>query len=81
MKPNTEIAIARTPVNSSQIESVGYHAPSKTMEIEFKGGSTYRYGNVEPHDHANLIGADSVGSHFHKHIKHNSAKHPYQKVS
>lgn len=73
----------RTPVTSSQLDSVGFDAKSNVLEIAFKnykGGapSVYQYTGVAPADYANLMAADSKGKHFGAHIK---GRFPYKKVS
>lgn len=73
----------RTPVESSQLHSVGFDAPTGTLEIAFKnhkGGepSVYQYTGVAPADYAKLMMADSKGRHFRQEIK---GKYPYKKVS
>lgn len=40
-----------------------------TAEVRFKGGSHYRYKAVPAEAHAALIGAESVGKHFHAHVR------------
>jgi len=57
------------PVTSSQIESVGYDADAKELHVRFHRGGHYAYPETPPEDHAALIGAKSVGSHFIKNIK------------
>lgn len=59
----------RSPVQSSNIVSVGHDPNSNTLEVEFKGGSVYTYHDVDADKHAALMAAESVGSHFHQHIK------------
>ena len=59
----------RTPVKSSNIVSVGHDPETNTLEIEFKGGGVYSYDGVSAAKHSALMGADSIGSHFHAHIK------------
>jgi XTP/dITP diphosphohydrolase len=54
----------RIPVDSSDIVSVGYDAPSRTLEIEFHGGRVYQYRNVDPDIHDQLLRADSHGQYF-----------------
>lgn len=61
----------REPVKSSNIVSVGYDSAEKAMEVEFKSGGVYRYNGVPAHIHQEFVGADSIGSHFHKHIRSN----------
>jgi len=61
----------RSPVNSSNIESVGYDSDSLTLEVEFKGGSVYQYYDVPSHVYENFISAESLGSYLHHSIKNN----------
>jgi hypothetical protein len=72
--------MTRTPVDSSQIKTVGYDASSRVMHVEFQDGEVYAYQNVLPHQHQQLMTADSVGSHFHARFK-NNPQHPYSKVN
>lgn len=63
------------PVESSNIHSIGYDPATRTMRIAFrdrKNGATrlYEYQGVSPVEHAALIKADSVGGHFHAHVRH-----------
>lgn len=60
-----------TPVKSSNIEAVGYNAETKTLTVQFKGGGTFKYGDVPENVHAAMMVADSVGKYFHKHIRSN----------
>ncbi len=75
------------PVKSSQIAAVGYDPETKKMRIQFAShrdgtnGSTYEYDNVEPQDHADLIGAKSIGSHFKTVIKPQKERWPYTKLT
>ena len=61
--------ITREPVSSSNIKSVGYAPDDKTMSVEFSDGSVYHYHDVEKDVYNSLIGAKSVGSHFHQAIR------------
>lgn len=54
---------------SSTIDSVGYDPAHQRLKVRFKSGGTYQFEGVSPEDHAKLITAESVGKHFHKHIK------------
>lgn len=58
-----------TPVNSSNIKAVDYDPITKTLTIEFHSGGMYDYHDVTEAEHGHLIGAKSIGSHFHQHIK------------
>lgn len=78
-------AIQMDPVDSSQIHSIGYDAENSTLAIRFKNKdglptSLYHYRNVTADDFAAFRGAESIGSHFYKHIKPFADKYPYVKV-
>ena len=62
------MAMKWTPVKSSHLARVGYHAPSKTLAIQFHGGATYHYPGVDSATHAGLITAASPGSYFRNQI-------------
>ena len=57
----------RQKVNSSNIQSVGYDAQRKVLEIEFKNG-VYHYTGVAPFIYKKLLSAKSAGKFFHQHI-------------
>lgn len=59
----------RKPVKSSHINSVGYDAPNRKLEVEFSSGDVYEYANVLPGEYAALISAKSIGSFFASRIK------------
>lgn len=61
-------------VTSTNIKSVGYDLKKQELTITFHGGSKYLYKDIKPDAVCNLLFADSVGSHFHKNIKHLNAK-------
>jgi len=63
-------SMTRQPVQSSNLKSVGYDPATKKMQVEFSGsGQVYEYDGIEPHEHQQLVGAASVGSHFSQHIR------------
>ena len=86
---NTEIkarpVIAMDAVESSQISHLGHDPETHTLAIQFPSksgsGSLYHYANFTVEQFAAFKGADSIGSHFAKHIKPHADKHPYVKVS
>lgn len=51
-------------VKSSNIASVGYHAPESALFIRFKSGGLYRYEDVPPEAHRAFMEAESYGRHF-----------------
>jgi hypothetical protein len=78
------IQIALDSVESSQLNAIGYDAETQTLAIQFKSktgvGSTYQYSNFTPEDFAAFKGAESIGSHFYKHIKPFPEKYPYIRI-
>lgn len=58
-----------TPVTSSNLASVGYDEPSKTLEVTFKNGSTYAYSGVPKSEHDALMAASSHGKYLNSNIK------------
>jgi hypothetical protein len=69
--------VKRDPVSSSNIVSVGYDAPSETLEIEFMSGSVYQYYNVPQSIYDAFIAAPSAGQFFAYQIKN---AFPYSRV-
>ncbi|MFD3166436.1 KTSC domain-containing protein [Herpetosiphon sp. NSE202] len=68
----------RTPVDSSNLASVGYDPTDQTLEIEFNNRSIYQYSNVPEEVYAELMSADSHGRYFNHNIK---GAYPYRQVS
>jgi hypothetical protein len=54
--------VLRTVVDSSSVRSVGYDARQRELELEFTGGSVYRYFDVPVEVYRGLLRADSIGS-------------------
>lgn len=82
--------MTRTPVDSSNVHSIGHDATG--MEVQFHrtgcsrmskppkgetiqagcnciGGQVYHYPGFPAEDHAALMAAPSIGSHFMKHVR------------
>lgn len=56
--------------DSSQIQSYGYDAATKTLAIHFRAGkNVYTYPGFEPEQFAAFDGSESKGRHFGQHIK------------
>lgn len=68
----------RIPVESSDIVSIGYDEPSRTLEIEFQNDRVYRYRDVDPEVHAQFMRADSYGQFFSTFI---TRRFRYEKVT
>ena len=67
----------RQSVSSSNLAPVGYDPSSETLEIEFKGGTIYRYFNVPSFVHEQLMSANSHGVYFNANIKD---KYPFERA-
>lgn len=58
-------------VTSSDVDSVGYDASTKTMRVRFKKGGSYDYSDVSQEMFDGVMGAESVGRYLHREIKPN----------
>ena len=58
-------------VSSSSISHIGYDPESQTMHVRFHSGHTYSYAGVTQEQHDAFVNADSIGGHFHRHIRPN----------
>ena len=68
----------RKPIKgSSNISEIGHDAVTNVLEVKFLNGGVFRYHGVDAAKHAALMGADSVGKHFHANIK---TQHKHSKV-
>lgn len=61
----------RQPVQSSNIDSVGYDSEENILQIKFKSGGIYNYHNVPKRIYTTLLAAPSKGKFFHQEIKGN----------
>lgn len=81
----TPLSIALDAVESSQIAAIGHDPETNTLAIQFAAksgtGSVYHYSNFTADDFAAFKAAESIGSHFGKHIKPFADKYPYVKVA
>jgi hypothetical protein len=61
--------IKREPVESTAIASVGYSKRLHALEIEFRNGAIYRYLEVEPSVHRDLMNAKSKARFYDDNIR------------
>lgn len=59
----------RTPVQSSNIASIGYDEGEKVLEVEFHSGAVYQYEDVPPEVHGDFMNASSAGRFFSENIR------------
>jgi hypothetical protein len=58
----------RQVVTSQIIHSVGYDTEARTLEVQFRNGWVYRYGDVPAEIHRALMAADSHGRYLKRNI-------------
>lgn len=63
------------PVNSSNLQAVGYNSELKELTIQFHSSGIYTYMEVPQHIYEGLMAAPSKGSYHHEHVK----GYPYRK--
>jgi uncharacterized protein len=61
-------AMEREPVTSSNVVSVGYDAPTETLEVEFKNG-VYQYYNVPQPIIDQMMASESIGKFLNVYVK------------
>jgi len=60
-----------TTVDSSMINKYVYNFHTKTLKVEFNGGTLYEYSKVDPELYDELCKAESTGKFFNEKIKNN----------
>lgn len=50
------------PVKSSNVTAIGYDPETQTARVQFKGGATYRYAEVDPELFESIQTSESIGS-------------------
>lgn len=77
-------AIELQPVDSSQIEAIGYDADTETLAVRFNGkgrpGSLYHYRGVSLTEWHALQDAPSKGSYFIRNIKPHPDRYPFTRI-
>lgn len=56
-------------VKSSTISHVGYDPATQELRVRFARGGEYLYKGVTEQEHADLMGAESIGKHFQARIR------------
>lgn len=67
----TTLQIPMVRVDSSNIHSIGYDRPSKTLRVKFLEGAVYDHFNFPSNEHRKFMAATSKGGHYNAHIKDN----------
>ena len=61
--------IHHTAVESHGVAAVGYSKRLHALEIEFRHGGTYRYLDVPPAVHREMLACDSTARYYNSHIR------------
>ena len=62
--------IELTPVESSNVDSIGYSRKRYRLYVKFKNNpNIYRFEGVSKNTHTNFMKSESKGKYFYKHIK------------
>jgi KTSC domain len=61
--------IARQPVHSQALASVGYSKRLHALEVEFISGAVYRYSNVPPQVYRDLLSAASKAQFYDTNVR------------
>lgn len=66
---SNEVQIKMIPVDSSNIEAIGYSPVARVLQVDFLAGSRYHYQAVEPQVFERFIDAPSKGQFLNREIK------------
>jgi hypothetical protein len=61
--------VAQATVDSRAIKAIRHHRGSKTMDIEFADGSTYRFPRVPRSLFSRFVAAESKGTFFNDEVR------------
>ena len=64
-------------VKSSQIKEIGHDPASNTLAVRFNTGALYHYADFGAEKFEAFRTAESIGSHFGKHVK---SGHTYKRI-
>lgn len=62
------------PVTSQAIRAIGHDASTGMVHVEFHSGGTHRFGPFTQEQFARFRDAESVGRHFHSHVREKAIK-------
>lgn len=57
------------PVQSSNVQAIGYDPAKHVMHVQFRGGATYAHEGVSPDQHQAFMDSPSKGKHYHATFK------------
>jgi hypothetical protein len=56
-------------VDSTTLAKLAYDTRRQILQVEFRDGSVYQYSGVPLQTYRDLLGADSKGAYFNRHIR------------
>lgn len=65
----SNVEMPRTPVESSNIKSIGFD--KNTLQVEFTNGAVYNYTPITEDCYKELMSAESKGEYFYQNIRKN----------
>ena len=68
------MTVSMVPVSSSAIRAVGHDPSTGIVHVEFHSGGTHPFGPMTKEEFERFRNADSIGKHFHAHIKAKAIK-------
>ena len=68
-RPTIVSRIKRVPVSSTALATIGYSKRLQALEVEFLNGAIYRYLDVPPQLHREMMAADSKTRFYHQHVR------------
>ena len=71
--------MARKRVASSHLKSVGYNKDERKLEVEFRDGSVYEYGDIAHQTHTGILKSSSRGRSLSQNVK--KAGKPYRRLN
>ena len=67
--PGIVSRIKRVAVQSTALATIGYSKRLHALEVEFLNGAIYRYLDVPPEIHREMMAAESKARFYHKHVR------------
>jgi hypothetical protein len=72
--------VTMVPVQSTNIQAVGFDLERSILVVQFSAGKTYEYSNVTAGVYMQLAIADSIGSAFNEIIRSHPETYPYKEI-
>lgn len=67
--PKEKVKLDWTEVESSNVQAIAHHEPSKTLCVRFIGGGLYSYMEADHEVYVEMLHAESVGKYLNQVVK------------